>query len=645
MASRIDAIRASLPPKADHLTFLTILSYNLSPTILPDLHDILQDPELTTQIGWDLIPTLIPLLPESRQCLRDVALLGNPRECVLKATESLRELQFDPEAPDDESEDELREKPRASDYRADKIETSSAKPSPLFVFTTLLSLLATLQPRIKTARPSRFLSSTLRAVLSTYNDATRHLSSADVDELTSGVSRFVKSISGKKRPHLPPRRSTQEASLPKDPEAAPDPEASGAPSSGELALQKRLLQAFVTHLVEDAVQSHPLEWSVRFDEKFRPEKIVRGRPSVNDTFAKDSVLHARDSIIGQLLALAQDLDLPNLELLKTLTQPESEPNEDEEPSKPEDIPLSRVGALFLLTARCASPILFGSPASSPDFKICPDHVSITASFLAAESETGAATDSVLDAVIALGLYAYSRDSIGSTPDDELFHNYLQTLSLISATNPSPTLRYAAHLLCSTALHAHPVDTTHLNFIRDTLEHCPFENLKGSAVGWLKDEIISANTSSDGARQKGDEDEETFFSSPTPLRILFPLLFPSLTPVLLTPPLSTSYQTLKASLTFYLSVLNFYRFLLLSTHLHDKLDIPSLHGDHDIEGNFLSPVRDATKRFREGLGEGGELRDEEGEEGVKVALAELDLLDHAVGQVEDAVKELRHRSSG
>lgn len=96
----------ALPPATDYLTYLTILEYNLTVDELPTLHGILQDTTLTANIGWDLVHLLLPLLPASRDCLEDVARLGNPREVVLKVTELLQNLGRGSEEGEDEDEAE-----------------------------------------------------------------------------------------------------------------------------------------------------------------------------------------------------------------------------------------------------------------------------------------------------------------------------------------------------------------------------------------------------------------------------------------------------------------------------------------------------------------------------------------------------------
>src|SRR5438552_747125 len=90
--SRQDPLYDLLPPKSDDITFLTYIQEKVGNDRLPVLHDILlQDADLADRIGWDLVATLLPLLPESEECLMTVARLGNPRETVLKVSIALRE--------------------------------------------------------------------------------------------------------------------------------------------------------------------------------------------------------------------------------------------------------------------------------------------------------------------------------------------------------------------------------------------------------------------------------------------------------------------------------------------------------------------------------------------------------------------------
>jgi hypothetical protein len=193
----IAAISESFPPATDYLTYLTIIESHLSPELLPSLNDILQDAQLTQNIGWDLIHLLLPL-PGSEKCLATVARLGNPREVILKVTEALQILDWDEDA-----------------------EEGSVGPDSTNKFCTLTNLLSILHPRIKTKYPSRFLSTSLMAILSAFRPS---------NQATLAIISFVHTISGKKRPALPGRKSslkipTTTLEDTQSDASAPDPEA------------------------------------------------------------------------------------------------------------------------------------------------------------------------------------------------------------------------------------------------------------------------------------------------------------------------------------------------------------------------------------------------------------------------------------
>ena len=310
----------ALPPASDYLTYLTILEYNLNADQLPTLHTILQDTTLTANIGWDLVHLLLPLLPASQQCLLDVARLGNPREVVLKATEILEGLKVDnagkfPEIIE-EDVDELGNlslaknevmKLSREEVVSPLLETTppkrSAKRSNKPQFIMLLEMLSILHPRIKTKYPSRFLSTSLREILSVYLTL-----AADI-EATDAVLNFVKAISRSERPKLPPRKSTTVVPVHETAQIAPDPEGQDdALAPEESVLHNRLLQSFLTYVIDDFVSSVPsiediagLAWSCRLQEKLYPDKVIQSRLTYEEIFADKEELHERDVIIGRIV--------------------------------------------------------------------------------------------------------------------------------------------------------------------------------------------------------------------------------------------------------------------------------------------------------------------------------------------------------
>jgi hypothetical protein len=197
------------------------------------------------------------------------------------------------------------------------------------------------------------------------------------------------------------------------------------------------------------------------------------------------------------------------------------PETDEEesyPSSADSVPLSRGGALFLISSFVFTSTMFGTQTPLPPLSIFPDHAKILKSFIhTADPETiGSENPGIIDAVLAIGLWLEHTNKFVSGPlEDEDFLQHLQSLSLLSANNPSPTLRYAAHALTSAILHAHPVDRVRMTFITDTLEECPYETLKASAVSWLKEEIITAE----------ERKSDSVFSSSAAITAVQPYLFP------------------------------------------------------------------------------------------------------------------------
>ena len=641
----------ALPPATDYLTYLTLVEQVLTEDHLPTLHQVLQDKELAVNIGWDLVHILLPLLPSSEECLQDVAAKGNPREVILKVTEALRLLEFeDPERDSDEEEDED-SKASSSNKAAVSVGESSTSPAlpetvlpplPVLKFEVLLDLLTTLHGRVKAKYPSRFLATSLQAVLTAYNRATSHR-----DELTLAAIKLVKTLSGTKRPHLPPR--TPSGNLLHrtiSNRAEPDPEAqSEAPTADEQTLTNRLLQSFLTHIMEDYILTLSSDedvpgfaWSSRLMEKYEPNRIIPGKKTYASRFAEEDTLKSRAAVVGQFVALAQDLLLHTADLVSTIMDPETEKQgipgeEDEPPNSASDIPLSKTGALLLYTARTIKQELYTHVSSddAPFLHIFPDHAAILKNYVGAlGAETiGLEPEALLDALIALGLIAVEKNAVGEPADDEAFAEYLKTTSLISANTPSPSLRGHAHYLTSTILRSHPSSIVRLSFIRDTLEHCPYENLKATAVTWLKGETLEANANvppeaqaqpsatSHPEAKDADSDDANVFATPVALHTTAPFLFPDLTgtydPAATSQDLAALFVQFRQDLGFYLAALNFYYLLLSAKALHPVLDVESLKRDSKLEESFLGPLKEAVGRFKGALGEGGELVGGEGEE--------------------------------
>ena len=318
-------ILKALPPETDYLSYLTILEYNLTTEQLPTLHGILQDTTLTANIGWDLVHLLLPLLPASQQCLQDVSRLGNPREVVLKVTELLERLANEDEEDSEEDGDDDGDEPvetvvkKLEELSQDDIKvrvhgedpnaTSESKkehrelPSKAIRCIALLEMLSILHPRIKTKYPTRFLSTSLQAILPAYMQVAKE------PQVTESVLGLIKDLSGTERPKLPPRKSSTAVSTLSAPQSAPDPEdQNDAIGEGEGRLQSRLLQSFLTYVTEGYMTSQVADedvpgmaWSSRYQEMLHPEKNIPGRRTYSILFSEVESLHERDVTMGHIL--------------------------------------------------------------------------------------------------------------------------------------------------------------------------------------------------------------------------------------------------------------------------------------------------------------------------------------------------------
>ncbi|CAL3969044.1 unnamed protein product [Diplocarpon coronariae] len=579
----ITAITESLPPVTDPFTYLTILETHMSPDILPSLESILHDTELTQSIGWDLVHLLLPL-PGSEKCLDTIARLGNPREVVLKVTEAMQSLELDGDA-DEEADEEADEGEREEEGK----DTTAARPSSIDKFCTLVHLLAILHPRIKTKHPSQFLSTSLMAILSAFRPS---------NQATLAVISFVHTISGKKRPSLPCRNSSvslSRASNGASAPSAPDPEAQDEDPE-EAAIQEKLLQAFITHILEEYINSNTLEWAARLQEQFVPQMVVPTRTSLGQSFKDDSELQTRTTIVGKLVALSKDLDLSDFKILLDAiyrTDPHPSEYESEYPSSPGEIPLSRAGALFLILSSIFSSVLFDSEIQKSQLAIFPDHAKLVQHFIGTSGLESVGTEEtgVIDAVLAMGLWLeYANSFVAGPLEDEKFLQHLQTISLLSANTPSSTQRYAAHVLTSSILHAHPVDRLRLTFICDTLEHCPYESLKGSAVSWLKEEIITANT----------RKSENLFATTVALTAAQPYLFPDTSALAEASDMSL-LQQLETAFPFHMAVVNFLYFISGDSYSH--LVPPGMLSI--VEERYLGPLRSAQEQGLKALSSSAE----------------------------------------
>jgi len=236
--------------------------------------------------------------------------------------------------------------------------------------------------------------------------------------------------------------------------------------------------------------------------------------------------------------------------------------------------------------------------------------------------SGGEDPGIVDSILAIGLYLESTNAFVSGPlSDTTYLQHLQTISLLSAQNPSPTLRYAAHTLTSSLLHAHPTDRLRLTFITDTLENCPFETLKASAVSWLKEELIIAH------KRKSDN----AFSSTIALAAAQPYLFPD-TSALDSASDAEAIQELAQVFPFHIAVVNFLYFITNANFAH--IVPPGMTAV--VEEIYLGPLKKAQIQASTALENGAETELGRDKEAVQ---RELQLLGERIAVVEKQIETI------
>ncbi|CAK7563950.1 MAG: YAP1-binding protein 1 [Sporothrix epigloea] len=654
-SNSIRALLEARPPATDRFTYLTLIEEHLSPDVLPTLHDVLQDAPLTQELGWDLVDMLVVLLPDSEVCLDDVARLGNPREVILKVLEVLEritprrtdggEYSDDAEENDETEEEKDQEGPDDTSVPA---ETSR-------IFVALLGMLAILHRRLKTKYPSRFLETTLRTILAAYRPTS--------PAMTTAVLGLVRSLAARRRPAPPVRRSDSQLSglemaepvpAPSEAPAAasaigkvgadtaqsdasdaaassvPDPEAEDQVAPSEGAIQQRLLQSFVTCILEAYVNANDMAWAPRLIEYYYPKRLVPGRITELADFRESPAKIARDATVSQLVALALDLGLKYSDVLVagvTKGPVRCKPLNSVDFAKGgglESIALSTGGVLCLLAYLVFASDVFKSDAAVPGLRVFPDYYAMLVTFFNGNAAAQIAqTPGTVEALVALGLWLdhhklYSDEDDGSEAshggDDFMPFHHL--LTLCAVFHPSLAVRNAATMLAGAVLHANPEPEDRLQILQDLLENCMFASLKACAVTWLREEIVAA-TATSSAVTAADEAKGTVASSSTPSLFGGPdaveqlqyAIFPDLqalqdknasSDLLESASDAALLEYWTQNAPFLLQATNFAYFLFCSDRLKETVVPPGM--GPAIEQRYVEPLLQAASRLRSLVGE-------------------------------------------
>lgn len=629
----IEALTESRPPATDRFTYLTIVEKVMSPEILPTLNDILQDAQLTQEIGWDLVDMLVPV-QGCEQCLETVARLGNPRETIIKVLEVLEGLQV--AGDDDDDGDEAHFPDAEEDEDEDDEDAKGKKPasSPEEVtrrFIILLGMLAILHKRIRTKYPSRFLATTLLTVYQTYQPN---------QEMTASVINLVHSLSGlsgqKPRPPLPTRKSSIEVANPDQhgdaSKNAPDPEAELELDPSEEEIQRRLLLSFTSCVLESYVNANDMQWSRRLLEFYNPEKIVPGRKTATQAFRENQELANRDTMVGKLVvsdvnctrpgiiyrshwtqALTRDLGLSSCSrsLINDICSGpvKRQPLRDTEDVKSaEDIGLSTGGTICLLAYWVFSSTVFEADQPQPEMYLFPDHHTLLENYLSEDAQSQIVQNPAnIESMILLGLWLQENKLIAATGQDTNFMSYHHSLTLCSVFHPSIHVRNAAVTLAGLVLHDDPDDGDRLKILEDLLENCVFATLKACALTWLREELIAAHKTK----------SNNVFSSTQCIDQLQYHIFPNLVSTLKEAGPEALLEYWIDNSAFLLQAANFAYFLFASDSCREV--VPDATGAA-VEQRYVEPLLAAAARLEEQI-----KKEAEGDASAQGVLLELNIL--------------------
>ncbi|CCX13533.1 YAP-binding/ALF4/Glomulin [Pyronema domesticum] len=597
--------------------------------------------ELTESIAWDLVVVLLPYLEstlpktaEIAESLIDLAArTGNPREVYIKVLQGLTSLSWSPSSPYDEDEDDEDE----AEYSGDEDEipkkhTENKDPAifarhSLRKFNNLLKALSTVHPRISAKFPSKFLSTELSTILTSFTKATQSLDCDGVTEIVERLVAFLKVVrpeleqarrpSSFARPPLPPRTSTG-ASIAQAPEEE-DPED---------RLQSRLMVSFLSHILSgyllrtqkpqlaskiqheghvhpiirsmEEVEGRGLEvgWAGKYDEMvLRPNKskVPGGKTLIDQERDHRAANTSIKAAVDEISFICGRLGVTTEELM-TVCQagPDLDHDSDDDgaeipaPKAAEDIPLSKEGALLLLANRLSVGI-----SEIPDFQIYPEHSSIAENFMI--YGPGQTQPAIIDAILFLGALALHSNGLGDTPDSaEKFFIYLQIFSVISTNSSSAQCRFLANSHVARCLRAHPNEAIRLAYVRDTLEHCPFESVKAAVIGVLKDEIIHATTPVQKPELSVPSTPNSIFGTSLCMTEIFDSLFPDLEKVFEND--QAAWEKFKEIHPRFAATVNFYLLLLMNKGLGLKMGVDKAFREK-VEKRFLEPVKKRVELFR------------------------------------------------
>lgn len=697
-----DPLVAALPPNTDYITYLTILEYQLTPKNLSTLNRLLQEDDgtLASEIGWDLLKLVLPILrvepTKAKECLDIIARRGNPREVIVRVSEELETLGIDDDDEDGEADPtestsdiptfageaphvHLGEMTLAGMPAIEKAQPQSQRDDEHtpdlaieeLKLQSLLSMLSSLHPRIKTQYPSRFLATSLPAALGAY----RRLS-MNADSTLAFLNTLVK-LSGRARPSLPPRvptadmlkQSTTAGSTSISSAPLPDPESKSESESvsqtapgNEEAINQRLLQAVLLEVLEEftAASSEaqpPL--TARLRTLYQPQSLSSTRKIELDALVTSGPAALADTLRNRFIIASKDLKMDVQVEVAKLLEPSTDgldPEEEHEyPTSPSQIPIAGTGLVLLYGVQNFAQARSQSSQDRSSTVSDVDTNSILQLVISQYTSDARLRQSApaLDCFLSILYTFFCTPSVSVTSDhtDQILLSTFTLLKDIFTTSPDPDLRDNAYHIATHLLHAHfspparkilikDLLTTSDSDISSPIHEAQAGTLKALAVSWLKDEIYPTATTTTIMQALPNPSNRGLPMSA--LVDLVDVLFPTDTipapPAINSPPDDQATDTFASEIPFYIAALN-----LLCVFIRNHNQQPTEDSENDASNTtnaeldpliaeialFLAKLEGWSGYLTAQLASGGEGVDEGEVDGIPIA--DVFALEDAVGR--------------
>lgn len=529
----------------DYLSYATVLEVHIGdPTqftederyiLLNKLYEVLcSNDELVYNLAWNLPELLLGYFNSdfdfnhgrlmyttfAKPLLSIFALIaekGNSKELLLKSLETLSQLTVQQnysdfyakgrksqkknteDLEDTEGEEEESDIDEDEDLSEAEIDRKKAIAERYFdlKFVTLFELISNSLQKIQTSYPSRFLSTTTTTLLAFFASNLNDLSLHGVAFITRRLYLFARDYN-------------------------PLPPSEGKPPVSEIdiQLQQKLLQSYLTFLLEMTFNMTSVSWSKRLYVELKQNVALETNPVKRARYYTLQNHSATfDDLMSRIcqLALSFDMDVNPLfdDLVeeyvakydkqangaKSATTAEYDENESEtstvqadsvpfdfQSSKtPETIHFSKEGVFLFVTQTRFSD---RRNPSSPGFKKLEDLIKVTHGFLTDETSVG---QGVRDALIFWALWSLrniktEEQLLEQVSNNEMLIEYMQLLSVMAQGSSERDFSQLCFGVISRLLSLSP-HTLRFGYLIDTISSCPYEGVREISIKQLKDLLV------------------------------------------------------------------------------------------------------------------------------------------------------------